>query len=185
MGKKHHKEVEESKQELLDEILRLRKERSDLQMLAGEVKERAVEVNFNLDKALDEIKKLHQWSGRVKEILQLSTMIEVQEEKDKSSISLIGAREAPLAKRNDPLATEKSVFSSTQQSIMQSELKKNQVVSIDSHCVNCHNNPEAADRQFILQQFKMACLQYKPSTISYKEKVYDRDDILRLKQIMI
>lgn len=30
MGRKHHKEVEESKQELLDEILRLRKERSDL-----------------------------------------------------------------------------------------------------------------------------------------------------------
>lgn len=30
MGKKHHIEVEDSKQELLDEILRLRKERSDL-----------------------------------------------------------------------------------------------------------------------------------------------------------
>lgn len=31
----------------------------------------------------------------------------------------------------------------------------------------------------------MACLQYKPSTITYKEKVYDRDDIIKLKQVMI
>lgn len=76
-------------------------------------------------------------------------------------------------------------MSSTQHSIMLSEAKKNQVVSINSHCVNCHNNPEASDRQFILQQFKMACLQYKPSTITYKERVYDRDDILRVKQSMI
>ena len=31
----------------------------------------------------------------------------------------------------------------------------------------------------------MACLQYKPSNITYKEKVYERDDILKLKQAMI
>lgn len=95
-------------------------------MLAGQVKDRAIEVNYNLEQALEEVKKLHIWSLRVKEILSLSTMIEAQEEKDKASISLIGAREVPVlhtSKRNpaDPLATEKSVFSSTQQSIMQTE----------------------------------------------------------------
>lgn len=80
MQKKHIKEVDESKQELLDEILRLRKERSDIQMLAASVKERALQVNENLEKTLEEVAKLQSWSGRVKEILALSTMIEIQEE---------------------------------------------------------------------------------------------------------
>jgi hypothetical protein len=31
----------------------------------------------------------------------------------------------------------------------------------------------------------MACLQYKPSALSYKDKVYDRDDILKLKANLI
>lgn len=65
-------------------------------MLAGQVKDRAIEVNYNLEQALEEVKKLHIWSLRVKEILSLSTMIEAQEEKDKASISLIGAREVPV-----------------------------------------------------------------------------------------
>ena len=42
--------IDNSKQELLDEVLRLRKERSDIQMLATSVRDRAYEVNLNLEK---------------------------------------------------------------------------------------------------------------------------------------
>jgi|LauGreDrversion4_2_1035121.scaffolds.fasta_scaffold57484_5 hypothetical protein len=37
----------------------------------------------------------------------------------------------------------------------------------------------------IMQQFKMACLQYKPSSVIYKDTNYGRDEILSLKKKMI
>lgn len=37
----------------------------------------------------------------------------------------------------------------------------------------------------ILQQFKMACLQYKPSSVMYKETLFGREEILEMKKKMI
>jgi hypothetical protein len=59
------------------------------------------------------------------------------------------------------------------------------VIAVDSRCVNCTNNPSSSDRQLILQQFKMACLQYKPTPIQFKDKIYGRTEILDLKMEMI
>jgi hypothetical protein len=36
-----------------------------------------------------------------------------------------------------------------------------------------------------MQNFKIACLQYKPTPITFKEKVYDRFEILNLKSKLI
>ena len=63
--------------------------------------------------------------------------------------------------------------------------KEAPILSIDTNCVNCHNNPSAADRQLLLHSFKMACLSYKPKQIEYKDKVYGRLEVLDIKKSMI
>jgi hypothetical protein len=50
-------------------------------------------VDLNLEKALEDMRRLRVWNQKVKEILTLSTFIERQDEQDKSSISLIGMKE--------------------------------------------------------------------------------------------
>ena len=63
--------------------------------------------------------------------------------------------------------------------------KEGPILSIDTNCVNCHNNPSASDRLLLLQSFKMACLSYKPKNIEYKERVYGRLELLDIKKSMI
>lgn len=46
------------------------------------------------------------------------------------------------------------------------------VINLDSKCLNCQNNAQAIDRSIIYQQFKIACLQYKPTPIIVKDKTY-------------
>lgn len=135
--------MDEVKIDLMDEVLRLRKDRSDIQMLVDDVKERIEALDGKHDRTVDDLRRIQIWTLRVKEVLELSTLIEIQEEQDKTSISLIGLKEQPAPKGNDPLATEKSVY--------QSDLKKKEpVLQIDKRCVNCHNNPSSSDRQLIL-----------------------------------
>lgn len=95
---------------------------------------------------MDDLRRIQIWTLRVKEVLELSTLIEIQEEHDKTSISLIGIKEQPGGKGNtvDTLATEKSVHQSDQR-------KKEPVLQLEKRCVNCHNNPSSSDRQLILQ----------------------------------
>ena len=95
----------------------------------------------------------------------MQSIIDMQDEKDKNSISLVGVKES-IADPNN-------------------HIKKQGVVSLDNKCVNCSNNPQASDRAIIIQQFKMACLQYKPSCVIFNNREYSRDNILELKQKMI
>jgi len=68
--------IYEVKGEFDDECLRLRKERSDLQLLTGQIKEIGMRVDLNLEKALEDMRRLRVWNQKVKEILTLSTFIE-------------------------------------------------------------------------------------------------------------
>jgi hypothetical protein len=72
--------IYEVKGEFDDECLRLRKERSDLQLLTGQIKEIGMRVDLNLEKALEDMRRLRVWNQKVKEILTLSTFIERQDE---------------------------------------------------------------------------------------------------------
>ncbi len=83
----------EVKGEFDDECLRLRKERADLQLVTGQIKEIGMRTDLNLEKALEDMQRIHLWNQKVRDILTLSTYIERQDELDKSSISLIGMKE--------------------------------------------------------------------------------------------
>lgn len=67
--------IDNLKQELIDEVLRLRKDRSDIQILAVSVRDRALEVNLNLEKNVAETQKLQRWTVKVNQILQLTYLI--------------------------------------------------------------------------------------------------------------
>ena len=55
------------------------------------------------------------------------------------------------------------------------------MVSLDNKCMNCGNNTLATDKAILYSSFKMACLQYKPSQVSYKNGTYDRNELLDVK----
>lgn len=97
--------IYEVKGEFDDECLRLRKERADLQIVTGQIKEIGMRTDLNLEKALEDMQRIHLWNQKVKDILTLSTYIERQDELDKSSISLIGMKEnkeLPVAQAGIP-----------------------------------------------------------------------------------
>ena len=72
--------IYEVKGEFDDECLRLRKERADLQIVTGQIRDLGVRVDMNLEKALEDMQRLHHWNQKVKDILTLSTYIEKQDE---------------------------------------------------------------------------------------------------------
>jgi hypothetical protein len=66
-----------------------------------------------------------------------------------------------------------------------SQNPNNQVISLDSKCLNCQNNASGIDRSIIYQLFKIACLQYKPSPLQLQGRVYQRIEILQMKQQLV
>ncbi len=77
----------------MDEVLRLRKDRSNIQILVDDVRDKIGALQVQHDSCLEEIFKIQKWNVKMKEILGLSTLIEIQEEQDKTSINLTGYRE--------------------------------------------------------------------------------------------
>lgn len=69
-------------------------------------------------------------------------MLCVQEEKDRKTLSLVGLKE----KQNErPLSPQ------------------NKICKINQNCLNCCSSP--LEKKNLYEQFKIACLQYKPSDI--------------------
>lgn len=81
----------------------------------------------------------------------MQTAGDIQEEIDRHSISLVGQKGDYAA---DALPGSPSTCANSQD-----------VVSIDSKCLNCQNNANGLDRAVIFQLFKVACLRYKPQPV--------------------
>ena len=64
-------------------------------------------------------------------------------------------------------------------------MTSNDVVALDSKCLNCQNNANGLDRAVIFQFFKIACLRYKPQPVTFKDKTVMRMDLLKQKQQLI
>lgn len=54
--------IYEVKGEFDDECLRLRKERADLQIVTGQIRDLGARVDLNLEKALEDMQRLHLWN---------------------------------------------------------------------------------------------------------------------------
>jgi hypothetical protein len=66
-----HEMIYEVKGEFEDEVLRLRKERSDIQIMAQNARDTSIRVNCNIEKAMEEMQRLHVWNLKIKDILTL------------------------------------------------------------------------------------------------------------------
>jgi hypothetical protein len=86
--------------------------------------------------------------------LDIQLALEMQDEMDKNSISLLG-----ISKELD------------------AQMDKNKpILKIDKNCISCSTH-----KSFILKGFKMACLYYSPSNVQYDSKFYTRDELLKLR----
>jgi len=69
---------------------------------------------------MTDIKFLKTWSLQLNEVLNLQSLAEIQEEQDKQSISLVGIKEVNQSPRSP------------------THVPKDEVLSIDSKCMNCN-----------------------------------------------
>ena len=75
---------------------------------------------------------------------------------DQQSIGLIGVRE-----RNQKIQSKNPYF------------QKDDILQLNPRCFNCVGS-NGRDRQAILECFKLACLNYQPSQITYKNEMLER-----------
>ena len=129
--------------------------------------------NFKLsfDRKIEELK---QWMCKMTEVINLSCLLDQQDELDKQSLSLVGQKKGDERHHSPESGGGK--------------LSKDLTVSLDPKCLNCQGN-NVVEKRIILEQFKIACLQYKPSKImvdamrsiykSRQEVIDDRNKIIR------
>jgi len=111
----------------------------------------------------------------VMELMNLNGVLDQYEEEDKKSISLWGTQE----KNPGPNISYTKINANIRKPNTQEKLKLSNlhplkgaynVLTIDKQCQSCTNhNPS------VLSAFKMACLAYIPSTVTYKGQSYKRE----------
>jgi|LauGreDrversion4_2_1035121.scaffolds.fasta_scaffold57484_4 hypothetical protein len=62
-------QVDEVKVDLMDEVLRLRKDRSDIQILVDTVKEKIEALDIKHERTVEDLRRIQIWSLRVKDVL--------------------------------------------------------------------------------------------------------------------
>eukprot|EP00347_Sterkiella_histriomuscorum_P006647 403351970 len=168
--KKFSDSMYEVRLQLLDESSRLKRERTDLQLEIKKLRDTVGTYANSIDGHNQAIARVQIWAKKVGDIMQLSSIIEAQEERDKQSIALIGLKESVNPNNDQTFQSHKKNAA-------------NQVVQLDNKCLTCNNN--TSDRAILYSQFKMACLQYRPSNMSYKNQDFTKDEILNQKSKMI
>ncbi|CDW90573.1 UNKNOWN [Stylonychia lemnae] len=175
--KKQNEQVYEVKLSLMDETSRIKRERTDFQIEIKKLRELVSSFANTSESHNLQFIKFQKWAKKVSDIMQMSSIIEAQEERDKHSIALIGMKES--ANQNSISVQDQSVSQQPQIQGAGNHHKGQPIVSIDNKCLNCSN--QSGDRAILYSQFKIACLQYRPSNVCYKTQSYSKEDILNFK----
>lgn len=109
-------------------------------------------------------------------INRISAAMELQDEKDRHSVFLMGkgsqesASEAP---RNSKQTTTLQIHNHGQ---------KDPVIGLENNCLS-HSSGPAND--LVLKAFKMACLQYQPSEVPLESNTFTRTQLIEKKNELV
>jgi len=111
-----------------------------------------------------------------------ASALDLQDDQDRSKIALMGYKEESGQK--DSRASKRSGSRGApalQASQNGSQDRTNDaVINVDERCLSC-----CGKAQTVLSGFKMACLQYTPAPITFSRKLYNRGELLTLRERLL
>ena len=117
-------------------------------------------TNLELIKSMDVLNSMM-------ELEYLSQILEFQDEVDREDMSLWGMQPE---QKNDG-------------TIMMEQVKEEKtMLQLDNDCLSCSLEKY---RPTIKQAFKMACVQYQPKPVCFKDKKYQRKSLINLKKQLV
>jgi hypothetical protein len=117
-------------------------------------------------------------------IMKLDHSLLAQDEVDKNSVFLMGANARTDSKPADQTDQARA---STRVPIETSldrnnQFKPNTVIALNK---NCLTHSEANHNDVIIKAFKMACLNYTPSSVEFEHNLYARRDLIKAKSDLL
>ncbi|CDW75284.1 UNKNOWN [Stylonychia lemnae] len=184
------KKIEEVTDRLDDNAFRLmdqynldlkkkRREKREYQLDFKEVSSRLSNQDEMTRGLKNDVENLRMALVAVDQTLNIQLALDVQEEKDKEQVGLYGMsneefHDKSMIAGNNTFATNSTMGNAIQNNINMA--KEGKVMSLNTNCVSCSGNSS-----FVIKAFKMACLAYKPSKVQFRNKLYDRKDLLMKK----
>ena len=109
-----------------------------------------------------EMQQVKSWINLMNQVMELSSVLDVQDEIDRSTLSLIGQK---------PIKLERSGVETSPRGETTNKYKSpnpHYMCDLDPVCMTC-SNTTTAEKRILYDQFKLACLKYKPSDIEVKD----------------
>jgi transposase-like protein len=107
----------------------------------------------------------------------MTSAMEWQDEIDKANVALMGLSDKT---KDETVSSSRAVKGQTK--IPPSTHENEHMIGLEKNCMSCAytQNNEAT-----LKAFKMACLAYQPSAVTYEQTEYSRQDLIKAKQILM
>ncbi|CAI2359661.1 unnamed protein product [Moneuplotes crassus] len=157
-----NEETKRRKRDKSDMSLQVNKNRDDLDKILSK------QAGYDIS-----IKNLGEITATVLELLHIGNVLDCQDEEDRQAISLWGFNEREQGKKEfDKTINHVRKTNSRERLKLSSVIntkKDYNVVTVDKDCYSCSNS-----NQVVLKAFKMACLSYYPSSITFENKVVSR-----------
>jgi len=105
------------------------------------------------------------WLLLVGELVNMTSILDQQDEHDRESLALVGVKGTAFA----PGSNLKESFAAKDERTGGSIPDYGTAVArLDATCLTCCANP--GEKRLLLEQFKMACLQYRPSDVIFPDR---------------
>lgn len=121
-----------------------------------------------------EVNKLYKLMISIIEVHYIESLLQIQDEGDRNSMSLFGVNERKENKLQSMLATPTVA--------KKASMAKEPYIEIDGECLSCSLEKY---RPMIKEAFKMACVQYKPSGIPFRGDNFKRSSLIEIKEAVL
>lgn len=159
-GKKGIKELEiiinQALAECTSAITSRKRDQSDFNMEIKSLIARTEQVEISFRKVQDRVEEVYKNFSNIIECIRILNVLCKQDESDRESIALMGYKENKIKGVTKP------------------------IVAIDKQCLSC-----TGQASVVITAFKIACLAYTPSVVTYKENVYSRKELLEAQEIIL
>uniref|UniRef100_A0A7S0F9Q2 Uncharacterized protein n=1 Tax=Pyrodinium bahamense TaxID=73915 RepID=A0A7S0F9Q2_9DINO len=163
--------------EALEQVdLRRKGDRADVELELKAIRHRVGILSDSADAASRACEQLTGVSGMMLEATQLQCALEVQDTADREHLCLLGLREeaaAPPPGLSSPQAPANPAASPGKSPRRVLHKGRPPIMSVDQRCLSC-----SGQARTVLSAFKIACLQYNPSPVSWEDKEHSRVELL-------
>lgn len=159
-GKKNLKELEiiinQALAECTSAITSRKRDQSDFNMEIKSLIQRTEQVEAKFLKVQNRVEEIYKNFSNIIECLKILNVLCKQDESDRESIALMGYKEG------------------------KNKGQTKSIISLDKQCLTC-----TGQASVVITAFKIACLAYTPSSVTYKENVFSRKELLEAQEMIL